>query len=286
MRRIRAITAGLLSVVVLGTFLTGYAWATPNFSNMQLQTPGTSRTLILPPEADHSPVISLGTAVDPGTGKKVEGYAIIHRKTQAAKPTKPPRGGNTQCYAFLGQGAKWKTIEPWIVNPSNIDALSEQFVFDNLGTDIAKWEDATDGILGNGTSGDILGTGNTTNTVLTADTTSPDNNNEVYFADVSSSDAIAITIVWGIFSGPPFGRELVEWDQVYDDVDYNWSETAETTKMDFENIATHELGHSIGLADLYELSCNEQTMYGYAGNGETKKHTLEPGDIAGTNSLY
>ncbi|MBI2617563.1 matrixin family metalloprotease [Candidatus Gottesmanbacteria bacterium] len=286
MRRLLAMTAGIFSVFVFGIFLTGYAGAVPNLSNAQLQTPGTSRTLTLPPEADHSSVISLGTAVDPGTGKKVEGYAIIHYKNQPAKPSKPPRGGNTQCYSFLAQGAKWKTVEPWIVNLSNIDGLSEQFVADNLATDITKWEDATDGILGNGTSGDILGNGSTTNAVLIADTTSPDNNNEVYFADVSSSDAIAVTIVWGIFSGPPFGRELVEWDQVYDDVDYDWSASGEATKMDFENIATHELGHSVGLADLYELSCSEQTMYGYAENGETKKSTLESGDIAGVNALY
>jgi len=75
-------------------------------------------------------------------------------------------------------------------------------------------------------------------------------------------------------------------NQVYDDVDFDWSASGETGKMDFENIATHELGHSVGLGDLYQSACAEQTMYGYAGFGETKKQTLEAGDIAGAVKLY
>ncbi len=56
--------------------------------------------------------------------------------------------------------------------------------------------------------------------------------------------------------------------------------------MDFDNIATHELGHSFGLDDLYEDTCFEETMYGYASTGETNKRTLENGDITGIYTLY
>ena len=56
--------------------------------------------------------------------------------------------------------------------------------------------------------------------------------------------------------------------------------------MDLQNIATHEFGHGAGLDDLYEDSCSEETMYGYAENGETKKRTLGSGDIAGIVELY
>lgn len=96
----------------------------------------------------------------------------------------------------------------------------------------------------------------------------------------------AMAVVWGIFSGPPSFRELVEWDQIYDDVDFDWSSDGEANKMDFENIATHELGHSVGLADLYEGACSEETMYGYASYGEIKKRSLEAGDIIGVKKLY
>lgn len=72
------------------------------------------------------------------------------------------------------------------------------------------------------------------------------------------------------------------------DTDYEWTTdgNSESTKMDLGNIATHEFGHGIGLADLYNDSASEQTMYGYADYGETKKETIEDGDRAGLKELY
>ncbi len=264
----------------------GPALAALNLQVAHLNTPGTDRTLILPPAADNSPVISLGTAVDPQSGKLVSGYAIVHPKKSPAKPSWAGGAGGTKCYGFFAKGAKWKSVEPWIVNPSNTSGLSTSFVLSNLGFDIDKWEDATDGVVGNIAGVNILGDGSSTSSIIVADTVTPDGNNEVYFADISSSSTIAVTIIWGIFGGPISGRELVEWDQVYDDVDFNWSGSGQAGKMDFENIATHELGHSVGLSDLYNSDCSEQTMYGYAGTGEIKKQTLESGDITGISTLY
>jgi len=226
-------------------------------------------------------VFSLGTAMD--NGRVVEGYAVITYKEGfgkppwAGKPGGPDNGDTSDCYAFLAKGAKWKTIEPYIVDPTNIRGLDESFVSNNLAFDIDKWEAAAGvNILGDEVAGIVDG----------ADTISPDDKNEVYFADVDHEGAIAIAIVWGIFGGPPPFRELVEWDMIFDDVDFDWSATGEAGKMDFENIATHELGHSVGLDDLFTDICSEQTMYGYADYGETKKRTLEDGDINGISKLY
>lgn len=243
-------------------------------------------------------VLYLGKALD--NGRKVEGYAFVRYKKKFVKPgtecgngicepgenaRKCPEdcenGGeepdDSSCYGFLARGVKWKTIEDYIVNPENIRGLDQAFVVDNFALNISKWEIAASyDILGDEVSGIVDG----------ADFGSPDNKNEVYFADIDYEGAIGITIVWGIFGGPPLFRELVEWDQIYDDADFDWSSSGEADKMDFENIATHELGHSIGLDDLYTDACSEQTMYGYATNGETKKRSLEAGDIAGASSLY
>jgi predicted Zn-dependent protease len=73
---------------------------------------------------------------------------------------------------------------------------------------------------------------------------------------------------------------------MFDNVDFAWDNTGAPGVMDIQNIATHEIGHGLGLADLYDDKWSEQTMYGYADNGETKKQTLEYGDIAGIQALY
>jgi len=279
-------------IAILGTLISSFlvlttiVVAAPSLQVATLDTPGTTRTLLLPPAADNSNMISLGTAVDPGTGKTVEGLAIIHRKDNAARPS-GARPAKTACYTYLAKGAKWKTIESWVTNPTNARSLDLTAVFNLLNGGITKWEDATDGAVGNSAGVDVLGSGSTTTEVLVADTVSPDNKNEVYFADIADSNAIAVTIVWGIFGGPISGRQLVEWDQVYDDTTFDWSaESAGVVgKMDFDNIATHELGHSVGMGDLYN-TCVDETMYGYSSNAETRKRDLNNGDISGVNSLY
>lgn len=253
-------------------------------SPRQLNTPGTTQTLVLPANAENAPVISLGSAVDPGTGELVEGYAIVHYRKGFAKGGGGGGGGST-CYGYMASGAKWKTIEPWIVNPTNLDGLTSAFVLTNLVSDIAKWEDAADGTVGNGNSVNILGEGSAVVDILVADEVVPDNLNEVYFGAISDPGTIAVTIVWGTFGGPPQQRKLVEWDMVFN-TSYAWSASGEADKMDFENIATHELGHAMGLADLYTSACVNETMYGYADYGDTNKSTLNAGDIVGINKLY
>lgn len=258
----------------------------PDFSSASLETPGTERTLILPTPTDNSPVISLGTGIDPATGKVVEGLAIIHyKKDFTHKPNHPGSGGGaTKCFSFLSQGAKWKNVEDYLVDPTNTRGLASGDVSSILSNAIGEWEDAADGTVNGILGANILGN-EVAGVVDGADSASPDGKNEVYFADVSSSGAIAVTIVWGIFAGPPQGRELVEWDQVYDDVDFDWSVTGAAGKMDLDNIATHEIGHSDGMGHPDD-SCTEETMYRFSSNGEIKKRDLNSGDIAGINQLY
>lgn len=262
----------------------------PSFMPMSLETPGTSGTLVLPAPADNAPVLDvlpLGSALDPSTGKAVDGYAFIHYEKKPAKPgNKPGKGsGGSSCYAYLAKGAKWKSAEPWLMNTANTRGLNGADLFNTQAAALDKWEDAADGTIGSGPGYNVFGNGSATSSALVADTSSPDNQNEIYLADVSSSGAIAVTIVWGIFAGPPSGRELVEWDQVYDDIDYDWSLIGAAGKMDFDNIATHEDGHAAGM-DHPDDSCAEETMYRFANFGETKKRTLNTGDVAGVNSLY
>ena len=251
-------------------------------------------------------IFHLGTALD--KGRVVEGYAIVtpHKKNKKrfAKPGCNNNGicdpgekkncgdcniagdeevDTSSCYEYT-RGARWKGVEDYIVDPSNTSTLDSSYILKNLEYDIGKWENAA-GVRIIGTQYEVAADNS-----LEADSYSPDGSNEVYFADVEYANAIGVTIIWGIFGGPPNRRELVEWDQIYDDVDFDWSDDCESeecaSKMDFENIATHELGHSVGLIDLYDSFCSGQTMYGYASNGETTKRDLEDGDITGIWRLY
>jgi len=223
-------------------------------------------------------VFSLGSAKDVD-GIEVEGYVFVHYKNKG-DGVKPGSGGGstgTTCYAFLANGAKWKNVENYSLNPLNNQGLSDNFILSNLDSDIGKWDSAS--------GKDILGIGSLTNDTLVADSSSPDGNNEVYFSDVSDSGVIAYTTVWGVFSGPPKQRKLVEWDMVFDQNDFNWSTAGEAGEMDFENIATHELGHAVGMGHPSD-SCVEETMYRFAGYGEIKKRDLNSGDITGIRKLY
>lgn len=222
-------------------------------------------------------IYHLGKAKDVD-GKIVEGIMIIDSKKVNAKPAGVGGGkGGTSCYSFLASGAKWKTQEPWIMNPSNNVGLDIDFVFSNTATNIQKWESAG--------AGDVFGDGIQTTDILIADDLSPDGTNEVYFGIIEDPNTIAVTIVWGIFSGPVKQRQLVEWDQIFDEDSFTWSSSGEAGKMDFENISTHEIGHSFGMGHP-SSGCTEETMYAYASNGETKKRDLNAGDIAGINALY
>ena len=229
-------------------------------------------------------VLSLGKAKDVN-GNDVDGIMFVHYKKEFAKPqgSGKPSSQNT-CYSFLTKGGvKWTGAEPWIVNPVNSAGLNETFILNNIAKNIAKWEDASDGIIGGGKI-EIMGDGSSTTATLVPDSLKPDDVNEIYFANISGTGVIAVTTTWySTFSG-----QIVEWDQVYDDHDFAWSDSTVNGvagKMDFENISTHEIGHAVGMGHPSD-SCTNETMYRYASLGETIKRTLNTGDIAGIDKLY
>jgi hypothetical protein len=54
---------------------------------------------------------------------------------------------------------------------------------------------------------------------------------------------------------------------------------------DFQNIATHEFGHWVGLEDLFDNAHKDLTMFGFSAGGEVKKRTLQTGDAIGSSAL-
>jgi len=117
------------------------------------------------------------------------------------------------------------------------------------------------------------------------DTTSVgfDSENSVIWANEGETDWRALTSTW-------WGWDLnimLENDVEFNDY-YSWSTAAgcPAGRYDVQGIATHELGHALGLLDLYGTADSEKTMYGISSTGETKKRTLEPDDIDGIKYIY
>ena len=54
---------------------------------------------------------------------------------------------------------------------------------------------------------------------------------------------------------------------------------------DLQNIATHEIGHWVGLEDLYDTADKDLTMYGFGAGGELKKRSLGTGDVSGAQAV-
>ncbi len=116
----------------------------------------------------------------------------------------------------------------------------------------------------------------------------PDGVNTVSWRRVVPPSVIAVTFTWY----NPDTSKMVDCDVVMN-TKHNWGidpdrEGPEHLKRAFDvrNIVTHEAGHVVGLADLYDDIYSELTMYGYSSKGETKKISLENGDGLGAQYLY
>lgn len=200
---------------------------------------------------------------------------FIHYKNGQAKPAGAGKTKTTQCYGFLANGAKWKTTEDYYINSLN-SGLDSSSTASAVISGAAEWEKYGGNIFGNG----ILDANAPYND------SAIDGKNVAAFGIYPDPNVIAITNVWGYFYGPPKTRQLVEWDMLFNTY-FAWGNaTVNPSLMDLQNIATHELGHSAGMDDLYNTSCNLETMYGYSKEGEIIKRDLHNGDIAGIQVLY
>ena len=191
-----------------------------------------------------------------------------------AKPVKPGGGGKPSPTGYKLTGFKWLSLPVTIaVNPG---ALTPGFVGSAISASAEAWDDAT--------SAELVNTYVVSSSV-TLDGPTDDGVNEIVFGDIDNQNIIAQCTYW-------FYRRtkaLVDFEIVFNTKYFTWGDAtnpATSGVMDVQNIATHELGHGFGLADLYQDQYAELTMYGYGSAGEIQKRTLDPGDIAGIQALY
>lgn len=227
--------------------------------------------------------IALSSAAPPVLEKRV----FIYRRRFERPPWLPDPpgqggGGNGEeegYYQLLGKGVKWKELPvSYVINPVNPQGLEYTFVVSAFSASAEEWDSWT--------SAELFDDSYAVNYEASWDTETPDYENELVFGDYPEQGVIAVTIIWGYFSGPPGRREIVEFDIMFD-TDFVWGDAdSNPNVMDLQNIATHEFGHGAGLDDLYKPEASEETMYGYADYGETKKRDLYIGDKAGIQEIY
>lgn len=235
-----------------------------------------------------SPIIAKNISPSPDNDRgPLSKVTFIHYRRGYVPPQLPtdvlafakPNGvsSNSACYGFIASGARWKQTENFVINPTNNEDISPSYVSAAFVGSTDLWDNQVDFNLFGSSSN---------NSTATFDFNVTDNQNVVKFGDYRDPNVIAVTNVWGYFYGNPKTRELIEWDMLLND-SFNWGVwELDPTKMDLANIATHELGHAAGMADIYSGTCSPVTMYGYASEGEINKRTLENPDITGVRKLY
>lgn len=189
-----------------------------------------------------------------------------------AKANGSAGGKPNACYKLMG--VKWdaNVVVNYAVNPTNPEGLSEAFVTSTFQTSAETWDAATSRELINDSYA----------VDYSASYGNLDGKNAVAFGTYSDNGAIAVTSVWY----NRFTKRIVEFDQIYNTY-FAWGDaTTNPAIMDFQNIATHELGHAVGLSDIYTSTCGSVTMYGYGTEGETGKRTLEAPDVQGLQKMY
>jgi PKD repeat protein len=108
-----------------------------------------------------------------------------------------------------------------------------------------------------------------------------DGENIVCFGAIAETGVLAVNTFWFY----PSTGQMIESDIKFN-TNFAWSADGSQGKFDVQNVATHELGHSLSLEDLYGAADFEKTMYGYSSAGEIKQRTLDQDDINGIIYLY
>ncbi|MDD2836114.1 MAG: hypothetical protein PHY05_08170 [Methanothrix sp.] len=202
--------------------------------------------------------------------------------------------------SFMLTGYRWNTLDPQIqlyLNPTGTPAeLTSTSTKDAISVAANTWDDAVAGNIFADTTTVIVDENKVVDDPFSS-TPKKDGYN-VHGWDAFGNSFVALNRWWTDGTKNDGYYRITESDTWYN-LDYEWTTslaTAQTTgKMDLQSVALHELGHCIGMGDIYSTTYGgvlppsdertkdlEQVMNLYDG----PQRTLGNGDITGAQILY
>ena len=288
-----SITAFILSIIAITRNNDSNSISSPMVSSSFVKSPleGENYTIVIPSSATKltQNLYYLGQSTN-NKRQVMNGYLYVHRvpsEYQSLQSRLEDYDSNSsfamsECFGTYARGAKWKRAKDFVIDTSNNQGLSSDFIIDTFLAVMRSWTDAAESVQ-------FFGNRIDKNSVHTngGDLSQPDGYNEIRFGNIGEPGVVAATIVWGFFDNQVSSREIIEADQIYNQRGYCWGDARIKPRcMHLLGIGKHEFGHWLGLRDMYDSHCSEVTMYGYSSPGETKKETLEASDIIGICYLY
>lgn len=110
-----------------------------------------------------------------------------------------------------------------------------------------------------------------------------DSINVVTWSDVITTTDLGIAESIAFFS--VFDGNFLDVDIILSNF-VPWSTTGESEAFDIQSVMTHEVGHMVGLADLFSPADVNSVMYGFINPGDLSDRVLSEDDIAGASAIY
>ena len=175
-------------------------------------------------------------------------------------------------YAYTSFGGKWASFPVVMyLNPANGD-VSTTAAVSAIQTALNAWNTQSGSAFRYSYGGAVSDTA-----------TAHDYRNVMFFRNASNGGVIATTYSWWDSGGRMLDSDVIFWDGGFKFYTGTTGCTTSVPSAYIEDVATHELGHALGLG---HSSASDATMYSTYTMCTQTKRTLAADDITGAKALY